>query len=63
MLRVTKNNLIRLVKLKKEYIETGDKKTLAEINTFIHNVINKDKSYYHKLCQYNFDNKTLKYLL
>lgn len=65
MKRVTKNNLLKLVEMKKKYIEDDgqDKELLKEINNFIDNVINKDKSYYSKLKSYNFDNETLEYLM
>lgn len=63
MKRVTKNNLLKLVDMMKEYNETKDKKLLAEVNDFIDNVINKDKRYYTKLSSYDFDNETLQYLM
>lgn len=63
MKRVTKNNLLKLVDMMKEYKETKDKKLLAEVNDFIDNVINKDKRYYTKLSSYDFDNETLQYLM
>ena len=65
MKRVTKNNLLILADMKKQYIECGkqNKVLLEEINNFIDNVINKDKSYFKKLQSYDFDNETLKYLI
>ena len=65
MKRVTKNNLLKLVQMKKKYIEDDgqDKELLKQINDFIDNVINKDKSYYSKLKRYDFDNETLEYLM
>ena len=65
MKRVTKNNLLILADMKKQYIECGrqNKELLKEINDFIENVINKDKSYFKKLQSYDFDNETLKYLI
>ena len=63
MKRVTKNNLIKLVDKMKQYEEKKDTNLLSEINDFINNVINKDKSYYSKLQSYDFDNETLKYLI
>ena len=63
MKRVTKNNLIKLVELKKQYENNKDAKILKEINDFIDNVINKDKSYYSKLSSYDFDEETKKYLV
>ena len=56
MKRVTKNNLLKLIELKK----TG--KTL-EADNFIKNVINKDKHYFKKLSSYDFNNEQLKYLM
>lgn len=63
MKRVTKNNLLKLVDKMKQYEDKKDTNLLNEINEFIDNVINKDKSYYKKLQSYNFDNETLKYLM
>ena len=65
MKRVTKNNLLKLVDMKKQYIEGGqqNKELLEEINIFIDNVINKDKSYYKKLLSYNLDNDVLNWLI
>ena len=63
MKRVTKNNLIKFVGLKKQYEKNKDAKILKERNDFIDSGINKDKSYYSKLSSYNLDNETLKYLM
>lgn len=63
MKRVTKNNLIKLVDMMKEYQETKNQKLKNIINDFIQNVINKDKKYYSKLKSYNFKNDILEYLL
>lgn len=63
MKRVTKSNLIKLVEMKKKYLETKDKELLQEINEFIDNVIKKDKGYYKKLKNYEFDNEILGYLM
>lgn len=63
MKRVTKNNLMKLVEMKKRYIEKPNPELLKEINEFIENGINKDSSYYSKLSSYGFDNETLDYLL
>lgn len=63
MKRVTRNNLLKLVDKMKQYEDKKDTNLLSEINDFIDNVINKDKSYYKKLQSYNFDNETLKYLM
>lgn len=63
MKRVTKNNLMKLVEMKKRYNEKPGPELLKEINEFIENGINKDNSYYSKLSSYNFDSETLGYLL
>ncbi len=63
MKRVTRNNLIKLVDLKKQYIKNEDENLLIEINDFIDNVINKDKKYYEKLSSYHLDKEMLKYLM
>ena len=65
MKRVTKNNLLKLIDMMKDYEEQEekDKQLLQRINDFIDNVINKDKRYYNKLTKYNFTNEQLKYLL
>jgi hypothetical protein len=63
MKKVTKNNLIKLVEMKKRYIEKPNPELLKEINSFIENGINKDKRYYSKLSSYGFDSETIKYLM
>ncbi len=65
MKRVTRKNLLKLIDMMKEYEEQKekDKQLLRQINEFIDNVINKDKSYYSKLNKYNFTDEQLKYLL
>lgn len=63
MKKVTRNNLIKLVDIMKEYQETENEKLKIIINDFIENVINKDKKYYSKLKSYNFDNEIIKYLI
>lgn len=63
MKRVTKNNLIKLVELKKQYMKTNDTKISETINDYINNVINKDKKYFSKLSSYDFDEETIKYLI
>ena len=68
MKRVTRNNLLKLIDWKKEYIEKKEKgikdiELLEKINNYIDNVINKDNRYYHKLLEYNFTNEQLEYLL
>ena len=61
MKQITRNNLIKLVEMMKEYQKTENQKLKNMINDFINNVINKDRKYYSKLKNYNFDNETLKY--
>ncbi len=63
MKQITRNNLIKLVEMMKEYQKTENQKLKNMINDFINNVINKDRKYYSKLKNYNFDNETLKYLM
>lgn len=63
MKRVTKNNLIKFVEMRKEYEKNNDIALLDIIYDFIENVINKDRRYYSKLSTYNFDSETLKYLM
>ena len=65
MKRVTRNNLLKLVDMMREYEEQKekDKQLLQQINDYIDNVINKDKRYYNKLSNYNLTNEQLKYLL
>ena len=65
MKRVTRNNLLKLIDMMKNYEEQEkkDKQLLRQINNFIDDVINKDKRYYNKLSKYNFTNEQLKYLL
>ena len=63
MKRVTKNNLLKFVEMRKEYEKSNDIALLDIIYDFIENVINKDRRYYSKLSSYNFDSETLKYLM
>ena len=63
MKQITRNNLIKLVEMMKEYQKTENQKLKNMINDFINNVINKDRKYYSKLKNYNFDNETLKFLM
>ena len=63
MKQITRNNIIKLIKMMKEYQKTENQKLKNMINDFINNVINKDRKYYSKLKNYNFDNETLKYLM
>ena len=60
MKRVTKNNMLRYLKMREEYEKTGDKNLLKLINIYIEEVINKDKHYYKKLSSYNFTEDILK---
>ena len=59
---VTRDDLLKLIAKKKQFIITRDPKLRVEINTYIEDVINKDKKYYSKLTSYNFDNEQLQYL-
>ena len=63
MKRVTRNNLIKLVDMMKEYQENESENLKMIINDFIENTINKDKHYFKKLGSYNFENEILEYLL
>lgn len=63
MKKVTKNNLLKLVDMMKEYQETENENLKITINDFIENVINKDRRYYQKLRSYNFKNDILEYLM
>lgn len=63
MKRVTRNNLLKFVEMRKEYEKSKDIKLLDIIYDFVENVINKDRRYYSKLSSYNFDIETLKYLM
>lgn len=62
MKRVTKENLLRFVEMKKEYLKEPTEKKLKEINLFVE-VINNDKHYFSKLKSYNFENDVLNYLM
>ena len=61
MKRVTRNNLAKLVKMMEQCQKTEKQKLKNIINDFINNLINKDRKYYSKLKNYNFDNETLKF--
>lgn len=63
MKKVTKNNLLKLVDIMKEYQQTEKEDLKIIINDFIENVINKDRHYFKKLKSYNFENEILKYLM
>ena len=67
MKKVTRNNLLKLVEMKKQYQEQEeeekDENLLEQINLFVNEVINKDKSYYKKLYSYNFTEDELQFLM
>jgi len=68
MKTVTRNNLLKLVEMKKEYElkksqGITDNELLNLINSFVENVINKDQNYYRKLSSYKFDNDILDFLM
>lgn len=68
MKTVTKENLLQLIALKKEHAEKKedgikDADLLQQINSFIDDVINRDKRYYRKLQSYDFTSDQLRYLL
>ena len=60
MKRVTKNNMLRYLKMREEYKKNGDKELLKQINEYIEQTINKDKHYYSKLSSYNFSEEMIK---
>lgn len=74
MTKVTKENMETYIKLRKRYTVLRDKDEVREQNaemalifdiceSFIVNVINKDKEYYGKLSSYHFSNEDLMYCL
>ncbi len=63
MKKITKNNLLKYIELKKEYLETKNESLLMIINQFTDEVINRDKRYYLKLSKYNFSREELKFLM
>ena len=63
MKRLTKNNLLKLIELKKEYELTKNENILLIINNYIDKVINKSNRYYSFLSDCHFDNETLRYLI
>lgn len=74
MTKVTKENMETYIKLRKRYTALRDKDEVKEQNaemalifeiceSFIVNVINKDKEYYGKLSSYHFSNEDLMYCL
>ena len=60
MKRVTKKNMLKYLDMIEQYRKNKDEKILKEINTFIEDVINKDKHYYKKLHSYNFSKEQIK---
>ena len=54
---------MKLIKMKKQYIETGNKELLNEINDYIDNVINRDKHYFSKIHKYKFSREELRFLI
>ncbi len=68
MKTVTKENLLQLIALKKEYAEKKedgikDADLLQRINLYIDAVINRDPRYYSKLSRCGFTPEQLRYLL
>lgn len=63
MKRVTKNNILKYIQMKKEYTITEDSQILEKINRFTNEVINKDKHYFSKLKSYELNNEDLKYCM
>lgn len=60
MKKVTRQNMLKYLEMRKEYKRTHDKELLKEINRFIEEVINKDKHYYSKMKSYNFSEEQIK---
>ncbi len=60
MKKVTKQNMIKYLEMRKDYKQTHDKDLLKKINKFIEEVINKDKHYYRKLKSYNFTREQIR---
>ena len=63
MKSVTKNNMLKYIEMKKQYVKNKDAKLLEEINKFTNEVINKDKRYFKKLKSYNFSTEDLSYCM
>lgn len=63
MKKITKNNLIKFIQMKKDYLQNHDANLLKQINDFIDNVINKDKSYFGKISKMSFKSEDIKYLI
>lgn len=59
MKTVTKNNILKLIKMQEEYFKTKDKRLLKQINDYIDNVMNKDKRLFTKLSSYDLSNEQL----
>ncbi len=63
MRRVTKNNILKYIQMKKEYEITEDLQLLEKINRFTNEVINKDKKYFNKIYSYNLNEEDLLYVI
>ena len=63
MKRLTRNNMLKYIQMKKDYLEEPDEQLLQEINKFTDEVINKNKNYYSKLLSYNLEVEDLKYCI
>ncbi len=63
MKRVTKNNILKYIQMKKEYEITEDLQLLEKINRFTNEVINKDKKYFNKIYSYNLNEEDLLYVI
>ena len=63
MKRLTKNNLLKLIELKKAYESGHDAAVLKMINSYISNVINRSNHYFTFLSSCNFTTEQLRYLL
>mgnify|MGYP001143803717 CR=1 FL=1 len=63
MKKVTKNNILKYIQLKKKYEIEKDSQLLEEINRFTNEVINKDKKYFSKIYSYNLDTEDVRYAI
>lgn len=63
MKRVTKNNILKMIQMKKDYEKTGNKDLLKEINFFIEQGINRDQKYFSKLRSYDLTREQLAYCI
>lgn len=63
MKRITKNNILKYIQMKKEYEVTKDSQLLEKINRFTNEVINKDKKYFNKIYSYNLNEEDLLYVI